>query len=188
MSNNPLQFAAIGECMLELRHQDSHHLILGFAGDTYNALVYFTRSCINYPLTSHYITAVGDDPYSDMMLAAFQQEKINTTLVQRLAKQLPGLYFIQTDVQGERRFYYYRQQAAARQLFNEEISKQLNQSLCEFDYLFLSGISLAILDPANRQRLYENLSFAKQHGARICFDTNYRARLWPDIATAQQAM
>lgn len=48
------------------------------------------------------------------MLDSWQQENVNTDLIQRMADRLPGLYYIETDDTGERTFYYWRNEAAAK--------------------------------------------------------------------------
>ena len=64
-----------------------------------------------------YITALGDDSWSDELIAAWDAEGVGTGRVLRLPGRLPGLYIIQTDAKGERRFSYWRETAAARLLF-----------------------------------------------------------------------
>ena len=44
-------------------------------------------------------------------------EGIETDLMLRLPGRLPGLYLIETDAKGERRFRYWRDEAPARELF-----------------------------------------------------------------------
>lgn len=46
--------------------------------------------------------------FSQQMLDSWQQENVNTDLIQRMADRLPGLYYIETDDTGERTFYYWR--------------------------------------------------------------------------------
>jgi 2-dehydro-3-deoxygluconokinase len=180
---NQKQFAAIGECMLELSHENSTHLTLGFAGDTYNVATYVARLTHAQGLQTHYVTALGDDPYSEAMIARFQEEQIGTDYIQRLPGKLPGLYFIHLDEKGERSFYYYRSQSAARELFNDN-SVDFS-GLEKIDMLYFSGITLAILDDPSRLRFYDILSAAKLAGVIIAYDSNYRPRLWPDKAKAQ---
>src|SRR5690348_880009 len=100
--------AAIGECMIELRHRDTALLELAFAGDSFNTALYLARLAADAPLAVDYVTAVGDDPYSEAMLLAWRDEGIGTGMVARLGGKLPGLYLIRTSTDGERRFYYYR--------------------------------------------------------------------------------
>jgi 2-dehydro-3-deoxygluconokinase len=181
-------FAAIGEAMLELSPQQERQFTLGFAGDTINVATYLARQLLHTQVQVHYATALGNDPYSDLMLHDWRQEKINTELVIRLPNKLPGLYLIRLDDKGERAFYFYRSQSAARELFKGAHVADLCSALCAMDYLYLSCISLAILDPASREQLYALLENAKKQGAKIIFDTNYRPALWPDLTTTQTAI
>ena len=53
----------------------------------------------------------------------------------------------------------------------------LNQ---RYDYIYLSGISLAILPTAQRTRLIKVLTKFKNQGGKLLFDNNYRPSLWTD--------
>jgi 2-dehydro-3-deoxygluconokinase len=106
--------------------------------------------------------------------------------VQRLPGRLPGLYLIDVDPGGERRFLYWRDQSAARSYF-EAATTPLEQALDRIDALYLSGISLAILPPAGRVRLLAAAAALRARGGTVVFDNNYRPRLWPDAALAREA-
>ena len=169
--------ACIGECMVELRQRPDGLLQRSFGGDTLNTALYLARLGV----AVDYVTALGDDEWSGEMLALWHAEGIRTGLVQRLAGRLPGLYVIQTDPAGERRFLYWRDSAAARLLF-----AHLDVSALErFDVLYLSGISLSLYAEAGRRILFEALARARARGAQIVFDTNFRLRGWPDLDLAR---
>jgi len=144
--NSQKRFAAIGECMIEMSQAAELNYNMKFAGDTLTACVYLARCSDFDNVEVSYITALGDDPYSQMMLKNWQDEDIVTDAVRILPTKLPGLYFIDTDEQGERTFHYYRSQAAAKDMFKSEAGEALCHQLLDYDYLYLSGISLAILD------------------------------------------
>jgi len=169
--------ASIGECMVELRELPQMQLSRGFGGDTLNTAVYLARLGI----AVDYVTALGNDAWSEEMLAAWQAEGIGTGRVQILAGLLPGIYVIQTDAKGERRFLYWRDNSAAKRLFDHLDPAALDI----FDVLYLSGITLSIYDEASRNKLFEILAQARARGARVVFDTNFRARGWPDLALAR---
>lgn len=188
MKKSPIKFAAIGECMLELRHLNQHSLAMGFAGDTFNVTLYLARYHRQLNLKVAYVTALGDDSYSNMMLESWQQEGIDTSFVQMLPHKLPGLYLINTDSRGERHFYYYRNQSAAKQLFYSPKIAAIEKALHNYDYLYFSGITLAILDAKSQKQLLTLLKKARQKGAKIIFDTNYRPALWTKKTAAQQAI
>ncbi|EKN3597260.1 TPA: sugar kinase [Yersinia enterocolitica] len=178
--------AVIGECMIELS-QKGTDLSRGFGGDTLNTAVYVARQVSKQDLNVHYVTALGTDSFSNEMLAAWQQENIHTDLIQRMDDKLPGLYFIETDSTGERTFYYWRNDAAARFWLTSPAADEICQRLEKFDYLYLSGISLAILDSASRQRLLKLLRACRANGGKVIFDNNYRPRLWQSKGETQQA-
>ncbi len=185
--NKIRQFAAIGEAMIELCHQQNRTLSMSFAGDSLNTSVYLARLFPSTQTRVNYVTLLGTDPYSEMMLADWQQEGINTKHIDQLAHKLPGLYLIRTDAAGERSFYFYRSQSAARELFNAEHAEKMENVLLTMDYLYLSNITLAILDEDKYQRLLILLKKAKAKGAIIIFDTNYRPSLWATVEAAQRA-
>ncbi|MGY3942815.1 2-dehydro-3-deoxygluconokinase [Aeromonas tecta] len=178
-----IKVAVIGECMIELSESKTD-LVRHFGGDTLNTAIYLTRA--NPELTVHYVTAMGTDAMSGAMMAQWQQEGVHTSLVQRLDNKLPGLYLIETDEQGERTFHYWRSDAAARYWLQGPDAQQVCQTLRGFDYLYLSGISLAILSPADRTTLLQLLAEYRAAGVKIAFDNNYRPRLWESKAATQQ--
>lgn len=104
-----------------------------------------------------------------------------------MADKLPGLYYIETDPSGERTFYYWRNEAAARYWLLSAEADSLCQQLSQFDYLYLSGISIAILDAQSRQKLVALLAECRKNGGKVIFDNNYRPRLWKSREEAQSA-
>lgn len=179
------KIAVIGECMIELS-QKGADVSRGFGGDTLNTSVYIARQVDADKLAVHYITALGNDNFSQQMLDAWQQENVQTTLTQRLEHRLPGLYYIETDASGERTFYYWRNEAAARFWLESEQSEEICAELAQFNYLYLSGISLAILDSASRSKLFALLEKTRANGGKVIFDNNYRPRLWASKEETQQ--
>ncbi|AFU99242.1 sugar kinase [Simiduia agarivorans] len=170
--------AAIGEVMIELAPLHPPTLRLGYAGDTYNTAIYLARHGV--PVS--YCTHLGQDRHSDAILAQLAHEQVNTQLISRHPIRLPGLYMINNLPDGEREFSYWRDQSAARLLFSEV---QPPVGLFEHAMIYLSGITLAIISPEARAHLFEQLADYRARGGRVAFDSNYRPRLWPDQATAQ---
>jgi 2-dehydro-3-deoxygluconokinase len=174
--------ACIGECMIELRPAPGGLYSRGFGGDTLNTAVYLARLGVE----TDYFTALGDDTLSDEMVAGWQAEGVGTTRVARLKGKLPGIYLIETDARGERKFFHWRESAAARQLMDLPDTESILQSLAGYDVVYLSAITLSILGEAGRGRLIAALRQASARCARIAFDTNFRARGWPDLEVARK--
>jgi 2-dehydro-3-deoxygluconokinase len=183
-----MKVACIGECMIEMRPASSPAqsggalLSRGFGGDTLNTAVYLARLSAEVD----YITALGDDPLSDEMIAAWQAEGVGTGAVARLAGKLPGLYLIETNEAGERRFYHWRENSAARSLMSLPQTPVLLDALANYDVVYLSAITLSLFNDAGRQRLFVALTRVRDKGVKVAFDTNYRARGWPDSDLARR--
>jgi 2-dehydro-3-deoxygluconokinase len=178
------QIASIGECMLEISAAQGQPDLrrLGFGGDTLNTAVYLAR--LGVPVD--YVTALGDDPYSERMIEAWRGEQVGIGLVQRAAGRLPGLYMIEVDERGERRFYYWRQQAPARDIFGNAQTDALCESLLRYEWLYLSGISLSLYGEAGRERLFDLLRRFRAGGGKVAFDSNYRPRAWSSVEMARR--
>ncbi|HMM92845.1 sugar kinase [Bradyrhizobium sp.] len=180
--------ACVGECMIELKQAqgtgagtEAGLFSRGFGGDTLNTAVYLARLGVGVD----YITALGDDALSDEMIAGWAAEGIETQLVARLPGKLPGLYMIQTDERGERRFFHWRDSAAARSLMDLPQTPEILDALGRYDIVYLSAITLSLYGAEGRTRLFAALERARQAGARFAFDTNFRARGWPDLDVAR---
>ncbi|MWP62009.1 sugar kinase [Gilliamella sp. Pas-s25] len=176
--------AVIGECMIELSiKQDS--TTRSFGGDTLNTSVYLSRLLKGNNFSIHYVTGLGTDPFSQEMLDNWQKENIQTDLVQRMSDKMPGLYSIVTDEQGERSFYYWRNDAAAKFWLQTAETDKITQQIAQYDYVYLSGISIAILDAESILKLLELLKCVKANGGKVIFDNNFRPRLWRSLDLAR---
>lgn len=178
---------AIGECMIELQRSSGNSAAMDyrFGGDTLNAAVYMARLLDPARVRVAYVTGLGVDGMSDEMLASWAREGIDTGSVQRLPDRLPGIYMIETDPSGERRFHYWRKDSAARHWLEAPQAGKLLVQLAAARMVYLSGISLAILSPADRELLISALAQCRAGGGSVVFDNNYRPRLWESVDAAR---
>lgn len=170
----------IGEAMLELSRGTGDGWTLGYGGDVINTAIHLARSGDRVRLAS----AMGTDPMSAELCAAWEAEGVDTVLVLRAADRLPGLYAIETDASGERSFHYWRGEAAARRMFDLPGSAEMVAQAAQSDLLYFSLITLAILPDEGREALLDLCARVRAGGGKVAFDGNYRARLWSDAATA----
>jgi len=179
---------AIGECMIELQHSQDRPGAMDyrFGGDTLNAAVYMARLLDPAQVRVAYVTGLGTDGMSDEMLASWAAEGIDTAHVQRLPDRLPGMYLIELDAHGERRFRYWRGESAARHWLEAPEAGKVLVQLAAARMVYLSGISLAILAPADRELLIAALVQCRANGGSVAFDNNYRPRLWESPETARR--
>lgn len=173
-----MQVACVGEAMVEL-NIDATGKQIGFAGDTFNTAVYLARG-LGATGDVDFITVLGRDVISARMEAYFQSEGVGTERIRHHPERQPGVYAIALDEAGERSFTYWRDQSAARTLFEDGFG-----ALEGMDLIYVSGITLAILPPERRKALLAHLA---AHPARVAFDSNYRPRLWESPAVARAAM
>ena len=176
--------ACIGEVMIELIAGQNGDARLGVAGDTFNTAVYLARMLRGSDVTVSYVTALGTDPYSDRIVAAIAGHGLDTQFVERRAGQMPGLYAIDTDADGERSFSYWRSTSAARQLFSDGGSVTFD-ALDKVDMVLLTGISLAILPPHIRSAVLAWTKTFSDNGGTVAYDSNHRPKLWEDADTAR---
>ncbi|MEJ1998656.1 MAG: sugar kinase [Maritimibacter sp.] len=169
-----MRVACVGEAMVEL-NIDAPERQIGYAGDTFNTAAYLSRALAGAGEVE-FVTVLGKDAISDRMEAFFQSQGVGTARIRCHPDRLPGIYAIAVDEAGERSFTYWRDQSAARTLFEDGFDV-----LEGMDLIYLSGITLAILPPERRAALLAHLA---AHPARVAFDSNYRPRLWesPEVA------
>lgn len=173
---------SIGEVMVEFARGTDGRYGLGIGGDTFNTAVYLARCGVS----TAYATALGDDRYSGAMVAVAEAEGIDTSLILRAPGRSPGLYVIDTDSTGERTFNYWRDSAAARDLFELPGWEQVAERIITAQMVYFSGITLSIYSNTGLGRLLATLEFARERGAQVVFDGNFRPRNWGgDVARAR---
>lgn len=177
------RIVSIGECMVEMAPAADGLYAMGFAGDTFNTAWYLRQLLPHVPVD--YLTAIGTDALSDRLFGFMAAEGIGTGHILRRADRTLGLYLIRVE-NGERSFSYWRSTSAARTL--ADAATPLDHALEGAGLAYLSGITLAILDPAARDRLLTALAQARDNGTRIAFDPNIRPALWSDPDAMRAAL
>jgi 2-dehydro-3-deoxygluconokinase len=174
---------ALGECMVELSLATGSAARVGYAGDTFNTAVYLRR----LGRAVSYATAVGaDDPFSRGMLDLMAAERVDVSLVARAPDRVPGLYAIERDPNGERRFFYWRDHSPVRDFFTLTDLPALRQACRAAEMIYLSGITLAVVGEAGRSAIAGLLADAA--GVPVAFDPNCRVQLWPSMEVARAAI
>lgn len=164
--------------MIELFRSADGVIKQSFAGDSFNSAAYFSRLGNRFGMVAEYVSALGDDPFSEGMRAFWAAENVGSALTRSMPGRLPGLHFVDVDAKGERSFTYWRGEAAARDAFEEGGGDAVLEKLGEFDAVYCSGISLAVLRGNGRDRLLTRLEELRKKGTRVFFDCNFRPRLW----------
>lgn len=170
-----------GEGMIELQGAGTT-MRSGFGGDTLNTAIHLAR----YGFRVRFATALGDDPFSLDLLRAWQEEGIDTSLIRTIPGRMPGLYAIRLDEAGERDFFYWRGESAARGMLDGSGADEMIREGSDVSLFYYSLISLAILPAQGRERLFAWCDQVRAAGGLVAFDGNYRARLWADPRDAAE--
>jgi len=168
------RIVCVGEVMVEMARGNDGRFGIACGGDTFNTAVYLARNGINVA----YATALGDDPYSDGILALAAAEGVASDLMLRVPGRMPGLYLIETDPAGERHFYYWRDTSPARDLFELPEWSRIAESLAKARLIYFSGITLSLYSNNGLGRFLAVIEVARKEGAKVAFDGNFRPRGW----------
>jgi 2-dehydro-3-deoxygluconokinase len=126
---------------------------------------------------------MGDDPYSASLLSLAAAEGVNSDLIARVAGRMPGLYLIETDEKGERKFYYWRDNSPARELFELPNWASVAEALLSARLVYFSGVTLSLYSNTGLGRFLAALELARKQGVTVAFDGNFRPRGWKgDVA------
>ena len=163
----------IGEVVIELARGADGTFALSCGGDTFNTAIYLARAGIEVA----FATAVGDDPYSDSVVALAAAEGVSSNLILRVPGRLPALCLIETGASGGAAYALARG-APARELFELPDWMRVAESLITARLIYFSGITLSLYSNSGLGRLFAVLEVARQQGAKVAFDGNFRPRGW----------
>jgi len=174
MTEQKPSVVSIGEVMIELTRGADGRYGLAFGGDTFNTAVYLARAGIDVA----YATALGDDAYSDALMALASAEGVRTELIVRVPNRTTGLYLVETSPKGERSFCYWREHAPARELFELPQWSVIAERLLACRVIYFSGVTLSIYSNVGIGRFLALVELARQNGVKVAFDGNFRPRGW----------
>ena len=182
---NKPKIAFIGECMIELSGTAFGSMIQSYGGDTLNAATYLSRISKS-DIDTHFISALSNDQISEKMKKVWKNDGVLTDLVMTDPLHSTGLYMIEVDENGERSFSYWRDNSAAKHMMHHPDFGKIIDHLHHFDFIFISGITLAILSDADKVEFVKLLkSLKKNKNTQIIFDSNYRPKLWGSKETVK---
>jgi 2-dehydro-3-deoxygluconokinase len=164
----------VGEPLVELLEDPPGTMRRGFGGDALNLSVYLRRE--EPGLDVVLVTAVGDDPDSDALLALCRDEGIDVSRVRRVAGAELGRYRVTVDATGERSFTYERSGSPFRGALDDD----LQPDSAVVDAMCFSGIAMAVLHDAGRRRLLAHATAVHERGGTVVYDPNHRPALWAD--------
>jgi 2-dehydro-3-deoxygluconokinase len=164
----------VGEVLIALARGSDGRFSLSGGGDAFNTSVYLARAGIEVAFAS----AVGDDSYSDSIMALAVAEGVSGKLILRAPGRLPGLALIESGPAGERSFRYWREGAPVRDLFDLPDWMRIAEGLMSARLIYFSGITLSLYSNSGIGRFLALLEAARAQGAKVAFDGNFRPHAW----------
>jgi len=178
------KICSLGECMIEITHQDTNKYNQSFAGDTFNFSVYLSRQ----KMRIDYLTAAGTSSLSKSYLQFMKKEKISTKLVTINKDKELGLILVKNKPNGEKDFYYWRDDSAANHFFNNIDVNNLVKKLKNYNYVYCSGLTLSIMNYFSQLKLQAVLQKLRKKKLKVIFDLNIRKKRWKNKKTINKAL
>jgi len=172
----PAEVLTLGESMVvfvpeaagPLRHAE--RFSRGVAGAESNLAIGLCR--LGHPAA--WIGRLGDDEFGRLIWSTLRGEGVDLTHAALDGRGPTGVMFKERSAGGDSRVFYYRRCSAASLLDAGDIAAE---PFATARWLHLTGITPA-LGAAPRRAVGRALELARQHGLRVSFDPNFRARLW----------
>src|ERR1700739_2443817 len=174
MSEPRTRAVCVGEVMIELLRGGDGRFAIACGGDTFNTAIYLARAGTEVAFAS----ALGDDPYSESILALATAEGVAGDLFLRAGGRLPGLYLVDLDAGGKQHSHFWRSEAPAGDLFELPDWGRVAAGLLAAKLVYFSGITPSHYSNAALRRFLAVIKRTRQNGAKIAFDANFRPRGW----------
>ncbi len=175
---------AIGEILIDLTQNSKNDQgIPQFAANPGGAPANLAVAAARLGASSAFIGKVGTDSFGTFLRDTLVENGVDVSGMVVDPVQHTTLAVVALDAQGERTFSFYRDPSADVNLTSEEISPE---QLKNTKFLHFGSVSLTA-EPARSATLYAAKT-AKEQGAIISYDPNYRASLWPNEALAVERM
>ena len=169
-----INVCSIGEAMIEISNIKNSLYNQSFAGDTLNFCNYLDKKKLN----AFFLSAIGKSEINQSLLDFVKSKKISTKYIKQINKIEVGLYLIKNKNNGEKQFFYWRDESAAKVYFNNIDFLNLYKELKNFDYIYFSGITLSIIHISKLNNFIKLLRVLKSKKIKIVFDFNIRPTRW----------
>lgn len=147
----------------------SREYLQGFGGDTMNCAIAASRQGARVA----YVSRVGDDAFGHQMFRLWEREGIDSSAVKLDPDAHTAVYFISHGEAGHT-FSYLREHSAASRFCVDDLPVAMLQGT---RFFYTSGITQAISNSA-REAVFAAFKIARDAGASIVFDANFRPALW----------
>ena len=178
------EITAIGEILIDLTQSGlTEQGIPRFDANPGGAPANLAVAASRLGAQTAFVGRVGRDSYGDFLRRTLEENGVDVTGMSVDPVQHTTLAIVSLDEKGERSFSFYRDPSADVNLRFEDVPESL---LTETKLLHFGSVSLTA-EPS-RSATLQAARKAREQGAWISYDPNYRASLWSDEGTAIRRM
>lgn len=121
-----------------------------------------------------FIGKVGNDAFGRSLAETLKKDNVDIKGLYFDDEQPTTMAIVSVDESGERDFSFYRNPGADTQLTSEEAIAALSANMPKILHIG----SLSMTNSPSKEACEEAVKYAKENGAIISYDPNYRAALW----------
>ena len=168
-----MRITSIGEILVDMTqtHVDANG-IPHFAANPGGAPANVAVAAAKLGIEAAFIGCVGDDAYGRLLRDTLVRYGVSTEGLQVTKKANTTLAIVTVDEKGERSFSFYRKPGADTAInADKAIRAAAGTGILHFG-------SVSLTDPVCRDAVVTIVQAAKNAGALITYDPNYRAVLW----------
>ncbi len=178
-----MKIVTIGELLVDLTQIGVENGIPQYCANPGGAPANVAVSARLMGANTAFIGKVGDDSFGKMLSNTLESKGVDVSGVVFSKELKTTVAVVSVDENGERSFSFYRNGCADINLTKEELPRELIKSA---DIFHFGSVSLT--DEPCAEAIFEAVMLAKESGAIITYDPNYRPLLWQDKNTATAKM
>ena len=175
---------ALGELLIDFtpngKDENNNPILTAIPG---GAPANFLASLAKFNKKTAFIGKVGDDMFGKLLSDTVEKAGIDISGIIKDKNYFTTLAFVSLSENGERSFSFARKPGADMMLSFEDIPENLLKETKIFHFGTLS-----MTGEPSKSATEKAVLKAKENGALISFDPNYRAPLWENVEDAKERM
>jgi deoxyribose-phosphate aldolase len=200
-SSNNYKVICLGELLIDFVATETNQdlsRVAGFTAAAGGAPANVAVGLSRLDFDSAFVGCVGKDPFGVKLRRTLEEAGVDTSfLIEAADKEdiRTTIGFVSVWDDGRKDLCFYR--GADRYLQPESITEALFQNpnnekeeqmgTATTKYCFHYG-SITLIDKPGSEAQYKAIQMARDQGAMVTYDPNYRPTLWPDEATARRVI
>ncbi len=170
-----MKIVTIGELLIDLTQSGVNNGIPVYCANPGGAPANVSVAASLMGCETAFIGKVGNDSFGELLVDTLKNKGVNTDSVIKSDEYKTTLAVVSVEADGERSFSFYRKNCADVNLTVDEIDEDIIKSA---DIFHFGSVSLT--DEPCAGAVEYAVKAAKESGAIITYDPNYRPLLWDD--------